>query len=151
MNPSRFLLISLLPLLVLACGEQEEDDNDLAGPCVDTYEEPVLIIEDVVDEASNDSIDEVEIWNIQHDGSTAQYSDQAELGMSEHPEDSERQICTPICGFGAAAGHWSFTVDADGYATKEASFDAEYEEFHGGCPSVYDGGTRVELSLTPEE
>ena len=57
--------------------------------------------------------------------------------------------CELACGFGTSPGTYRFRLSAPGYVPERLTVTADYQEFHGGCPSWNDGGTRHTASLSP--
>lgn len=145
-----------LGIVLAGCGEGGGSvDASLGGGCVHTFEEPILHVESAVNDESNEAIDEIEVWDVSVDGQErtpadvkSQWKD-GDAGL-ELSDDERRLICTIPCGMGTEAGTWSFKAVAEGYAESDASAVAEYAEHEGGCPSYSDGGTRIEVALTPE-
>lgn len=116
---------------------------------METYAEPIVQIEAVSDAVTGDLIDVVFISNVERDGQEDRYFRQEETGITEEDDDESRLICTTPCGFGFIPGMWTFEVVAEGYQAENISVEADYEEFHGGCPSVSTGGTVITIELSP--
>lgn len=152
MNRSvHFALVATLGLSVLvACWEEDEM---LAGPCVEEFGEPIVLITHVVEAGSGDAIAVVKISDIEVGVGTLEHRQITNPLLGEHMNLTEGEdgavLCEVPCGFGSQTGTYTFAVEAEGYEATEVSVDATYAEWYGGCPSFNDGGTETEVELTP--
>ncbi len=142
-----YLFVSLLlGLCLFGCDEKE--DNTV-GPCIHQYQDPILTIEEVRDAQTNESLESVVLTEFSIDGAAIQ----TEMLVAEFANNVEQKgdslLCTIPCAFGTQAGHYEFIVLTSGYVAKAVSFDLEYEEFEGGCPSYNRGGAEEEIALEP--
>jgi hypothetical protein len=60
-----------------------------------------------------------------------------------------RVRCDVACAFGSESGMYRFWISAPGHQPTWVEAVAEYGEFHGGCPSWNDEGTRISTALSP--
>ena len=145
--------VGLSVLVLAACGRDGFDDEILAGPCVEEYGEPIVLITNVVEAGSGDGIAVVAISDIEFGVGTAEHREITNPLWGESMNLTEGEdgalLCEIPCGFGSTPGMYTFTVAAEGYEANEVSVDANYAEWYGGCPSFSDGGTEVEVELMP--
>lgn len=137
--------------LVVGCNDDDSDDDDPIGPCVHTYMDAVIHVEDARDRESNAPIDTVLISAASVDAHP--YLLQwlvEETNASGVALSGDSLKCAVPFAFGIQEGHWALTVSASGYPWQTVEFDAHYAVFHGGCPSWNDGGSSVGLELTRE-
>lgn len=132
----------LLSSVLLGC-------DGLAGPCEHTYLDPVLEIVRVTDAEDQTAIGEVALGHFSLDGNGVEMARLAAGPAFGIEVEGQEIICTVACGFGVEQGTYRFRVRAAGYAPLDASLDARYSEFNGGCPSSNSGGMRVAVELTP--
>lgn len=57
--------------------------------------------------------------------------------------------CLVPCSFGTEEGKWQFVASAPGQASRPVNVGASYAVAGRGCPSYFDKGTEVRLSLEP--
>ena len=114
-HPIADILLIVWVIGISGCGEE-----DIVGPCVHIYREPIFHVASVVETGTQDNIDEVVIWNVRIDG--IEYSPSLLDGESENVviQDS-LLICTVPFAFGTTAGDWQFQVTASSFV--EATFD----------------------------
>lgn len=146
-NARAFLVvITACALFVTACGVTEPQD-ELAGPCIHEYREPILTIESVTGDPSGASVARVAL---------------SSLKLNGQPQIAEEWVATPSvnvsvtagvlycdvpCGFGFEEGLYEFVADAADHQTTSISADAQYASFQGRCPSYNDDGTNVSFQL----
>jgi hypothetical protein len=135
------LVVLVVGALGVACA------GDRLGPCVHTYREPILLISSVRSGANGTALGTVYIdsLTLQHG-----FSPEREWSTREYERltfEGDRYRCEVVCGFGDEAGTYRFRVSAPGHTPMRVTVDAEYREFHGGCPSWNDRGTRTALVL----
>ena len=132
----------------VACGSLLGCDFAGAGVCSHTYREPVLIVAGVQDVRTGRPIAAVAIDSVTLNAQSTGVGVAAPaFGVVV---DGTGVQCHVTCGFGTSPGQYVMRVSANGYAPKQIAVAATYAQFHGGCPSWNDGGTRVHGSLTPE-
>jgi|AntRauTorcE11897_2_1112592.scaffolds.fasta_scaffold40294_2 hypothetical protein len=142
----KLLQYSFIVLLIYSC----EPTGSSIGPCVHTYEEPVLTIQSVSSAETGNKISTLEIFNVKIDnvsGNPASLIDEVSENISV--EDSIL-ICTIPCGFGTMEGTYEFAVKADGFKDSIIYKSAQYNKLEGGCPSSSSDGTKISFSLIPE-
>ncbi len=126
-------------------------DDHLIGPCVHTYMDAVIHVEDVRDRDSGDPVETVFISAATVDARPillewlAKEKNASGVGLV-----GDSLKCTVPCAFGTLGGHWALTLSASGYPEQTVEFDARYAVFHGGCPSWNDDGTNVSLELAQD-
>lgn len=118
----------------------------IGGPCVHTYEEDVVFLEDVRDALMDAPFSEVVVTEVRYAGNPL--SSLSGEGLTPLGGGSYR--CRLPCSFGTSfEGRYEIDLSADGYEATTLVGDARYAEFQGGCPSSNDGGTRLVGTLTP--
>jgi hypothetical protein len=141
MKAGGMILIFVVGALSVAC------TGDRLGPCVHTDREPILLISSVRSGTSGPAIGTVYIDSLTlQDG----FSPEREWFTREYERltfEGDRYRCDVVCGFGDEAGTYRFRVTAPGHTPIRISVNADYREFHGGCPSWNDGGTRAAVTL----
>lgn len=138
-------------VIVVGCNDDDNDDDYPIGPCVHTYMDAVIHVEDVQDRDSGAPIDTVFISAATVDARPYLLEWLAEeTNASGVTLVGDSLKCAVPCAFGTQEGHWALTVSASGYPEQTVEFDAHYAVFHGGCPSWNDDGTDVSLELTQE-
>lgn len=150
-----FVLIAISALS--GCGGNSSDkspDDDLMGPCVHYYYEPVVNIDRVISQPANTELTQVALTRVMHEDSEEDLEAWCEYraegmcyGLSF---ETDTPVCTLPCGFGTDEGDWHLEVSAEGYQKTEESFEAVYEVFEGGCPSYNGKGSHVELELNQQ-
>ncbi len=119
------------------------------GPCIHTYEDPVLVIREVRG-PQGILLSPVTISGLAFAGrlveDLAQYATPPGFNVQVVPEGLR---CVVACGLGVSEGIYDLTVVALGYAPKVVRVDARYRNFDGGCPSSNSGSTEVAVVLQP--
>lgn len=133
-----------VPLALLAACEPQ------FGPCIHTYEDPVIRIKDVRDTTASQPVyAPLLITNVRVAG-FVQTRDLL-LGKSERVEmRGDTLVCAIPCGFGTQEGAYRFAVEVPGYYRDSVSLDARYRDhrsLNGGCPSSSFGPTEVTVRL----
>jgi hypothetical protein len=137
----RIALVMILTLLLAGCGVV---GDDLAGPCLHVYQEPIITL-------ASDDATYVQISDITIDGRTPPDPTRViggpAVGVSEVAGVPGFRCDLP-CGFGTDSGEWVFVVTSADHADLEVQREVDYAEFEGGCPSANDGGAVIDLDLT---
>ena len=146
--------ILLLSFILIACDQLKEDNQ--IGPCVHTYEDPVLHIKSVKNRNTGTDISKIQIHSLKKDGSpinidstSSVYLIQASNGYNVTIRDSTL-VCSIPCGFGFDEGSYQFVVATDGYRDTIISVNAKYAVSKGGCPSSNSGGSQINIQLQPQ-
>lgn len=151
----RRLLFPLTAFAALAsCGGDLDDnssDDDLNGPCVHYYYEPVVNIDQVISNPANTEIARVSLTEVVHEDSEVELEEWCDLQADELcyglSFESETPVCSLPCGFGNDEGEWHIEISAEGYQSKTETLEASYAVFEGGCPSYDDEGSHFQLEL----
>ena len=125
----------------------EDDAIDSGiGPCIHTYNEPILHLESIQDSLSN-NISFVKLYDLRINGSL-QTGESPIINSYSIVADDSIFYCNIPFGFGVEEGKYEFTIEAEGYKPKNFTIEnVTYSIFEGGCPSFNDGGKRIDLSL----
>ncbi len=143
-------LVNVIFIFFLINSCEPTNLGSTVGPCVHTFEEPVLTIKSVSSTVTGNAISSVEIFEIKIDslsGYPASLIDEISNNISV--KDSIL-ICTIPCGFGIMEGLYEISISANGYRDLTLSTLAKYDELNGGCPSSSSGGQSISFSLSPE-
>ena len=140
-----FLVLSFTLFSVFSCINNE--DKNIIGPCVHTYNEPILHITSVRDSLHNKVIPFVTLKNLKINGLIQNtYSMLSESYLIA--ADDSIYYCNVPFGLGIQEGTYEFVLEADGYSPKLIKIEnVNYSVSQGGCPSYSDGGTRIELFI----
>ena len=148
------LLIALSIVLVSACnideiGNDKDNEDTLAGPCVQIEREAIIHLQSATGEISNENIPQIEISEIFYRGTRESFQENYVVMTSNIEIDYENDtlLCTLPCSFLRGEGSYEFTISAAGYDDKVVELDASYSIFDGGCPSYVDGGTKINIRL----
>jgi hypothetical protein len=141
----RLLLLSTL-LLVASCGGGGASDEQVFGPCVVNYAEPILTIASVIDATSSAVVSTVALTDIAFNGASIDLSTLLAVSANVQLAGGVLQ-CTVPCALATEAGTYSATVSAAGYKSTNVSVAAQYQTFAGGCPASYGGGKHISVSL----
>ena len=140
---SQILVILIIALVIYSC---EENEKDLVGPCVHSYNEPILNITSVRD-ANNKPISFVILRDLKINGIKLFAQSLLHESYSIVASDSLFYCNIPF-GFGVEEGTYEFIIEAEGLQPKMITIeDVKYTIFVGGCPSYSDGGTRIDILL----
>jgi len=142
----RRLLLLSTPLLVASCGGSGTSDEQVFGPCVVNYAEPILIIASVVDATSSAVVGTVALTDISFNGTSIDLSTLVAVSTNLQLAGGVLQ-CTVPCALATEAGTYSATVSAAGYKSTNVTVAAQYQTFVGGCPASYSGGKHISVSL----
>ncbi len=140
------LLILCLPLVGIGCSENSPDDG-FAGPCVVTYGDEVLHIDEASGSATSAIIGQLELSSFVVNGQVRTSEEVVAQRQSNVVLDGELLRCTLPCSFGTESGQWEFTALAPGYLPTGQSATAEYATVSGGCPSFGTDGTHISAVL----
>lgn len=122
-------------------------DSFGAGPCVHTYEDPVMRLSAAT--TAGDPVDLVILTNFELDGRPVEPAEL--MAVAESAELVGEAIhCEVECGFGTAEGTYTFVVHAEGFESASVTLEAAYADFSGGCPSSNSGSTVVSVDVVPE-
>jgi hypothetical protein len=151
MNGETAIIRRSIPLLLAAAALAGCDNPLGAGPCVHTYDDPVLEI-DAARSTADAAIDAVILSELALDGRAVTPAELLGAAPDSGVEalDDGRIRCDVPCGFGYAEGSYAFTAAAEGYQPGALTVEARYDDFSGGCPSSSAGGTTVSVELSPE-
>lgn len=120
--------------------------NGSVGPCVHTYEDPVLHIQSVTNTRTGQSVQALNIIQVFRNDQKENIQSLLTVSYNVSTMDSTL-LCGLPCGFGTEAGTYKLTIAARGCKDTTISFDAKYAVFKGGCPSSNAGGTRVSFQM----
>ncbi|MEQ9092441.1 MAG: hypothetical protein RIE52_15210 [Balneola sp.] len=136
----------IFSVIVTSCSIFESDN----GPCIHSYDEPVLEITSAISAEDDSPIEEVVISEVTIDSVLFSVQDLT-LEFSENiiVKDSVL-ICSIPCGFGTNEGIYELTFSAQGYFDLTISTLAEYDNKKGGCPSSSSGSHHLGFSLYPK-
>ena len=118
-----------------------------AGPCIHTFEEPILRITDARDATTNQAINTVLLTNVRVGGiwqAPALLMGKAERAAAR----GDTLECTVPCAFATLGGPYRFEVQSPGYFRDSVAIEAQYRSFDGGCPSSSRGSTQTSVRLT---
>ena len=120
------------------------------GGCSHTYRERILHLTRVTNATTGQPLTTVFLDSLTYQGTVGRefpYMPNPFIDLRVSLEgDSVR--CDLACAFGNDPGVYRFRLSAPGYQSKHLEIAADYDEFHGGCPSWNDEGTRVTTTLT---
>lgn len=146
------IAVSVIAVLLCACGSDSDNEQPLAGPCVVTQLEPVVHLDAAYGRQSGAVIGELEISGLAVNDQTLSELELELIatGGGNISASGASLFCTLPCQFGVEEGTWTFTAAADGYLPTDQSLDAGYDVFEGGCPAHYDEGSHFEVQLDEE-
>lgn len=128
-------------LLFAAC------DLGGAGPCVHTYEDPVMRLSAAT--TAGEPVEVVTLTNFELDSRPVEPAEL--MVVTENAELVGNAIqCEVECGVGTTEGTYTFVVHAEGFESESVTVEAAYSDFSGGCPSSNSGSTLVSVDLVPE-
>ena len=145
MSMKAHIIILILICVVTAC-----NSPNISGPCVHTYEDPVIHIDRVADVVTGTSISAFQITSALIDSFNL---DAASLRSSVSYNAvvfNSVLICNTPCGFGTTAGTYTLSISAPNYKDTTIVIQANYTVFNGGCPSSNSGGTVFNFQLSPK-
>lgn len=124
--------------------------DNRVGPCVHTYNEPVLNIDRVVDSQTGAPIQKVKISSLTVDN-VEQNPAWVIAGVAKNITIQDSSLFgQPPFGFGTNDGIYQFFIQATGYRDTLVCQLANYQTFKGGCPSFNDDGTHITVKMRPE-
>ena len=137
----------MLPFVFINCAEIF--DSGSVGPCVHSYEDPVIHIQSIKNAKSGLEITEFVIKEITIDsiGTNLRILTLSPSYSTVYLDSS--LFCTIPCGFGVQEGVYKFKISAPNYIDTIVTINAKYSMFKGGCPSSNSGGTKVGYLLQP--
>lgn len=139
----RFSIILMLTLLV-GCKVGET-----LGPCLHTYEDPVLHIQSVTNAQTGQSVQALDIVQVLLNGQKQDLHFVTAVSFNVVVMDSTL-LCGLPCGFGTEPGVYTLTVAARGCRDTTVSLAASYAVFKGGCPSSNSGGSQYSFQMEPQ-
>jgi hypothetical protein len=139
-----YTFIVVLCLLFWNC--EKVKDGDTIGPCVHTYEDPVIHIDSVTNAQNGSLISTFQILEIIKDGYREQPAYMKIVSNNVAVYDT-MLVCSLPCSFGTDEGKYSLKVSAVGYRDTTVSVNAKYAVFKSGCPSSNSGGTRFSFKM----
>ena len=142
----RLALLTPITLLPLACA-------DTAGPCVVSFEDPLVRITSSLDSVSGDPIPRLQIERIVFDGVTADLAPFASPAEGVVLSNDGLLECEVPCSLGARhmEGFYRITTSAPGYQPQIVEVDAQYAKSEGpGCPVVLSEGVELDVRLDPQ-
>ncbi len=134
-----------LPLLLasLACDSKE-------GPCFHENREALFHVQSSRDDQTGTTITPIEFGLVLLEGVPVSGA-QLVTELSSNVEFVQGHlICSPPCSFGEVPGFYQFWVAAEGYAREVHELTAAYAIFEEGCPSLSEGGVRLDFELRRE-
>lgn len=142
--------VAILPMVCLitmiGCRQLENQ----FGPCVHTYNEPVLNIDRIMDSQTGAPIQKVKIGSLTVDN-VEQNPAWVSAGVAKNITIQDRSLFgQPPFGFGSENGIYQFIIQAVGYRDTLLCQLANYQTFKGGCPSFSDDGTHITVKMRPE-
>jgi hypothetical protein len=138
----KYFLFFLLVYSFSACKE-----NNLVGPCVHEYKEPILNVTAVYDSINNTSVSFVTIKQLKINGHLQNTALILSNSYSVVANDSVYYCNVPF-GFGTEEGTYEFIIEANGQFQKNIKIEnVSYSIFKGGCPSYNDGGKRIKIII----
>ena len=142
---NRNVFTVLLSLALWGCDKTKDGST---GPCLHTYEDPVIHIDSVINAQTGQQILAFKILNVTRDGYKEQPFLLKIISYNVVLYDSAL-VCNTPCGFGTGEGSYALWVSASGYRDTTISVKAKYAIFKGGCPSSNSGGTQFSFRLQP--
>ena len=141
---------ALAVALLAVVGCDEGPGPGAYGPCVHTYEEPLLWFDQAVDSETGQELYQLEFAGVRLDGAWLDLEEEVDREVATGVALIDGTlVCELPCGFGTQAGEYALFVSAEGYEDLALDLDADYEVFVGGCPSSNSGGLDLELELQP--
>lgn len=139
----RNALMILLSVAVWSC---DKSKDGTIGPCVHTYEDPVLHVESVTDAQNGQRVFAFRILEVTRNGVKQQPIFLKIVSYNVVVYDTTL-VCNVPCGFGTDEGAYTLRVSASGYRDTTISVNAKYAVFKGGCPSSNSGGTKFSFQM----
>jgi hypothetical protein len=142
--------MKICALLCVSCllfwGCEKAKDGGTIGPCVHTYEDPIIHVDSVTNAQNGSLISTFQIREIIKDGNRVQ-PEYIKIVSSNVAVYDTMLVCNLPCGFGTDEGVYTLKVSAIGYRDTTVSIKAKYAVFKGGCPSSNSGGTRFSFKM----
>jgi hypothetical protein len=143
------LALSSLAAAVAACDGSSGPPTgpSLVGPCIHTYQDQVLHIDDAAGTSTGAVIMQLDLSGFAVNGAprtAIQIVQQSAFNVFAFDNVVR---CTLPCSFGTEPGEWEFTASAIGFTPTAQNVAAEYATFSGGCPSFETDGTHVSILL----
>ena len=144
MKVFKYFLIFLFVYSFYSC---KDNKDDLVGPCVHEYKEPVLNIVSVYDSINSASISFLTIKELKINGHLQNTSIILSNSYSVVANDSVYYCNVPF-GLGSEEGTYEFIVEVGGQLQRNIRIEnVNYSIFKGGCPSYNDGGKRTQIII----
>ena len=138
----KIIFIVIITFCFLSC-----EENNSTGPCVHTYNEPILNITSIRDTVNFNHPRFIILRELKINGSKQFGAYPLTASYSIVTNDSIFYCNIPF-GFGVEEGKYEFIIEAEGFQPKQITIEnVSYSVFEGGCPSYNDGGKRVELII----
>ena len=116
------------------------------GPCIHTYEDPVLHIQSVTNTQTGQSVQALNIVQVLFNGQKQDLHVLTAVSFNVVVMDSTL-LCGLPCGFGTEPGVYTLTATARGCRDTTVSLAASYAAFKGGCPSSNSGGSQYSFRM----
>ena len=138
-------------ILILICALAGCDSIDtVRGPCVHTYEDPIIHIDRVTDIVTGSSIRAFQITSALIDTFDVDLALLKTSAFYNVVLFDSVLICNTPCGFGTSGGTYTLSISAPNYKDTTIVIQAKYAVFNGGCPSSNSGGTVFNFQLSPK-
>ncbi len=137
--------------VLLAAVGMASCSKNIGGPCIHTFEDPLLVVWSAQDIETGAAIDSLDIVRIRINGMAITDPDYLIAGIPSFnvmPIDAGIR-CRVKCGFAGSEGQYDFDVEAEGYQSRTMTVDARYATFRGGCPSSNSGSVLLSVFLNP--
>lgn len=139
----RNVVVILLSFALWSC---EKPKDATVGPCVHTYEDPVLHVESVTNAQNNQLVPAIRILEVTRNGIRQQPGYLRIISYNAVAFDTTL-VCNVPCGFGTDEGAYTLRVSAPGYRDTVIAVNGKYAVFKGGCPSSNSGGTKFSFQM----
>lgn len=153
-SPHRLLFPFTAFVALASCGSDWDDsspEDELNGPCVHYYYDPVVNIDRVISHPANTEITRVSLTEVVHEDSEVDLKEWCDLHADELcyglSFEGETPVCSLPCGFGNEEGEWHIELTSEGYQSKTEPLEASYAGGEGGCPSYSDDGSHFQMEL----
>jgi len=120
------------------------------GPCVHTYEDPVIHVNQVTDLVKGQAIGAFKVTSALRDTFTVDAIILKGYVAYNAVVFDSVLICNTPCGFGIDEGTYTLSISAPNYRDTTIVVQAKYAVFKGGCPSSNSGGTIVNFQMQPQ-
>jgi hypothetical protein len=141
MTRNAFLI--LLSIAVWSC---DKPKDATIGPCMHTYEDPVLHVASVTNAQNGQQVVAFRILEVTRNGMKQQPVFLKIVSYNVVAYDTTL-VCNLPCGFGTDEGVYTLLVSALGYRDTIITVTGKYAVFKGGCPSSNSGGTKFSFRM----